>query len=128
MPPLSRHAAAAPPPPSRHGRAVTVAPPQRMPHSPLAPLTRAARPRPATAQDPCCFHGCNRHDRIREYNTFVKSQVSGLFQTCITTGNAHEINPRDKVVIGSLLDKLRIAGTLSAADVDELPFNSLREW
>jgi len=36
---------------------------------------------------------------------------------------------RDRVVIGSLLDKWRISnGTLSAADVDELPFNSMREW
>ena len=80
-------------------------------------------------QDPCCFHGCSRHDRIREYNAFVRGQVEGRFVTCVTTGNAHEINVRDRVVIGSLLDKWRISnGTLSAADVDELPFNSMREW
>jgi len=47
----------------------------------------------------------------------------------VTTGNAHEINLRDKVVIGSLLDKWRInGGALTAADIDELPFNTMREW
>ena len=80
-------------------------------------------------QDPCCFHGCSRHERIRAYNAFVRGQIGGRFATCVTTGNAHEVNVRDRVVIGSLLDKWRIAGgVLSAADVDELPFNSMREW
>jgi hypothetical protein len=80
-------------------------------------------------QDPCCFHGCSRHDRIRAYNAFVRGEIAGRFATCVTQGNAHEINPRDKVVIGSLLDKWRIrGGALTAADVDELPFNTMREW
>ena len=79
-------------------------------------------------QDPCCFHGCGRHDRVREYNAWVKSQIQGKFQTAVTQGNAHETNPRDKAIIGSLLDKLRIAGALTAADVEQLPFNTLREW
>lgn len=81
-------------------------------------------------KDPCCFHGCTRHDRIRTYNAFVRSQTAGRFATCVTQGNAHEVNPRDKVVIGSLLDKWRMSagGALAAADVDELPFNTMREW
>ena len=80
-------------------------------------------------QDPCCFHGCSRHDRIRDYNAFVRGEIAGRFATCVTQGNAHEINPRDKVVIGSLLDKWRIrGGALTAQDVDELPFNTMREW
>ena len=31
-------------------------------------------------------------------------------------------------IIASLLDKLRIANTLTPADVAELPFNTMREW
>ena len=44
------------------------------------------------------------------------------------SGNVHEVNPRDRVVLAMLLDKLRIAGALTAADLDSLPFNTLREW
>jgi len=65
---------------------------------------------------------------VRDYNAWVKSQIGGKFQTAITQGNAHETNLRDKTIIGSLLDKLRIAGALTDADVEELPFNTLREW
>jgi hypothetical protein len=79
-------------------------------------------------QDPCCFHGCGRHDRIREYNAFVHSQIGGQFVTAATVGNAHEVNFRDKVIIASLLDNLRIQGNLSASQVEYLPFNTLREW
>ena len=113
---------------ARHKGARHAAARTRLPHA----CSRARAP-PNCCDTPfpersCCFHGCSRHARIREYNAFVKGEVGGLFQTCVTTGNAHEINPRDRVVIGSLLDKLRIAGNLSAADVEQLPFNSLREW
>ena len=79
-------------------------------------------------QDPCCFHGCGRHDRIREYNSFVRAEAAGAFVTAVTQGNAHEVNPRDKVIIGGLLDQLRISGSLSRGDVDALPFNTMREW
>lgn len=80
-------------------------------------------------QDPCCFHGCGRHDRIRAYNADVAgSGAAGLFQTAVTTGNVHEVNPRDKVILASLLDKLRIAGALLPDDVRRLPFNTLEEW
>jgi hypothetical protein len=77
-------------------------------------------------QDPCCFHGCHRHARIRQYNAWVSEVAGGLFQTCVTSGNVHEVNPRDKVVFGSLLDKFRISG-LERADLNTLPFNLLRE-
>ena len=79
-------------------------------------------------QDPCCFHGCHRHGRIRQYNEWVAGVGAGLFQTCVTAGNVHEVNPRDKAVFASLLDKYRIAGALTRADLDALPFNLLREY
>jgi hypothetical protein len=79
-------------------------------------------------QDPCCFHGCHRHARIRQYNEWVAGVGAGLFQTCVTAGNVHEVNLRDKAVFASLLDKYRIAGALSRADLDALPFNLLREY
>lgn len=79
-------------------------------------------------QDPCCFHGCGRHDRIRAYNAWVNSEAGGEFQTAITSGNIHEVNVRDRVIIASLLDELRIAGNLTRAQLDKLPFNTLREW
>ena len=79
-------------------------------------------------KDSCCFHACGRHDRIRGYNSYVRSQVEGRFVTAATVGNAHEMNSRDKTILALLLDKLRIAGALTAADVDELPFNTMREW
>lgn len=79
-------------------------------------------------QDPCCFHGCGRHDRIRAYNADVATAAAGLFQTVVTTGNVHEVNPRDRVVIAALLDRLRMSGRLQPGDVRRLPFNTLEEW
>lgn len=38
-------------------------------------------------QDPCCFHGCGRHDRIRQYNEWVQGVTAGAFQSVITVGN-----------------------------------------
>ena len=77
--------------------------------------------------DPCCFHGHGRHGRILEFNARVQAQVAGHFETCPTVGNVHEVNPRDKVVAGMLIDKLRTSGRLQPADF-ALPFNTLRQW
>ncbi|CAK9008078.1 unnamed protein product [Durusdinium trenchii] len=52
--------------------------------------------------DPCCFHGCGRHNRIEEYGRFVRASSQGLFQTVVTEGNRHEVNVRDKILIGNL--------------------------
>lgn len=79
-------------------------------------------------KDACCFHGCGRHDRIRAYNEFVQGEAAGNFVTAVTTGNVHEVNYRDKTIIAGLLDQLRIKGRLTPSDVQELPFNTLREW
>ena len=79
-------------------------------------------------QDDCCFHGCGRHDRIREYNTRVRAQAAGAFQTVVTQGGVHEVNPRDKIVIGLLADQLRTRGVVTRADTAALPYNTLNEW
>ena len=79
-------------------------------------------------QDPCCFHGCGRHDRIREYRGWAAAQAGGVFHAAVTAGNKHETNGRDKTIIAALIEKLRLAGALSAEDVAQLPFDTLREW
>ena len=78
--------------------------------------------------DPCCFHGYGRHDRIRAYNTVVQARIKGHFETVPTVGNVHECNPRDKVVLGTMVDKIRRHGKLSPNDFAALPFNTLQEW
>eukprot|EP00927_Polykrikos_kofoidii_P054348 TRINITY_DN48777_c0_g1_i1.p1 TRINITY_DN48777_c0_g1~~TRINITY_DN48777_c0_g1_i1.p1 ORF type:complete len:455 (+),score=44.30 TRINITY_DN48777_c0_g1_i1:107-1471(+) len=77
--------------------------------------------------DPCCFHACHRHERISDYNSWVQSQIAGRFATVATSGNLHEVNPRDKVIVGAFIEKLRMAGELTAADFSTIPFNLIRK-
>eukprot|EP00929_Paragymnodinium_shiwhaense_P060681 TRINITY_DN30303_c0_g1_i1.p1 TRINITY_DN30303_c0_g1~~TRINITY_DN30303_c0_g1_i1.p1 ORF type:complete len:439 (+),score=39.07 TRINITY_DN30303_c0_g1_i1:45-1319(+) len=76
--------------------------------------------------DDCCFHACGRHERISSYNSWVRSQMRGNFVTSATEGNVHEVNPRDKIIMGMMLEKWR-KGTLSARDFEQMPF-SLTPW
>ncbi len=69
------------------------------------------------------YHACGRHDRIRAYNEFVQSQIQGKFATVATAGNIHEVNYRDKVVLGSFIEKFRSKGNLSDTDFEHIPFN-----
>ncbi len=82
--------------------------------------------------DPCCFHGCGRHDRIRAYNADIRARLAaragGAFATLVSRGNAHEVNYRDRAVIASLLDKYMLFGAVNQTDLDNAPFNTLREW
>ena len=78
-------------------------------------------------QDPCCFHGCGRHARIREYNGYVAGVAGGNFRTAVTAGNVHEVNPRDRAILAGLLHRLDRAGSLDADDVRRIPFNLLDE-
>ena len=78
--------------------------------------------------DPCCFHACHRHDRIRTYNQYVQHTAQGAFGTVATVGNAHEVNIRDKMVVGSILDKYRVNGIITQTDINNLPYNTLKEW
>ena len=79
-------------------------------------------------QDQCCFHACGRHDRIRAYGEWVRAVTQGAFQTVVTRGNVHEVNPRDRVVLASALDEFRGTGAVSQAFATALPFNALKEW
>lgn len=76
-------------------------------------------------QDPCCFHGCGRHARIRAYNAWVQSQVQGAFATAVTAGNVHEVNPRDKLVLGGLLGAIVARGFVNVSDLAHVPFSLL---
>jgi hypothetical protein len=58
----------------------------------------------------------------------VRGEGKGGFVTAVTQGNAHEVNPRDKVILGGLLEELRVGGKLTRAFIDALPFNTMREW
>jgi hypothetical protein len=79
-------------------------------------------------QDNCCFHGCGRHDRIREYGDRVRGAARGAFETAVTVGNVHEVNLRDRTILASVLDEFRRTGAVSQAYASSLPFNTLREW
>jgi len=73
--------------------------------------------------DNCCFHGCGRHDRIRDYNAFVRASASGQFVTSVTEGNIHEVNPRDRVIIANAIDTWRRGGgRLTEEDMRRIPF------
>ncbi|CAJ1337807.1 unnamed protein product [Effrenium voratum] len=76
--------------------------------------------------DPCCFHGCGRHERIEDFNRYVRGRAAGLFRTVVTEGNMHEVNPRDKIVAGILIEKISRGKAISPADL-QTPFNLLAE-
>ncbi|CAK9072027.1 unnamed protein product [Durusdinium trenchii] len=76
--------------------------------------------------DPCCFHGCGRHRRIQEYGDFVRARSAGHFRTVVTEGNLHLVNPREKIIIGTLLYKMARGQAVTAADL-LTPFDLLRE-
>lgn len=78
--------------------------------------------------DSCCFRSQGRHGRIIEYNTWVQTQTAGRFQTTPTVGNIHEVNWRDKTIIGGLLSRYLKAGKLTEADWGNVPFDILRAW
>lgn len=83
--------------------------------------------RPVDSVNVCSGHG--RHDEIRKYNDFVRSQIDGHFETCPTMGHIHEVNLRDKTVAALLIDNLRVNGALTnASGLFHLPFNTLHQW
>ena len=76
--------------------------------------------------DSCCFRGAGLFSEIKEYNAYVQGQVKGWMQTAVTAGNYHEVNPRDKVLIALLVEKLRRKGKLDSTDFMFLPFDDLQ--
>ena len=76
--------------------------------------------------DSCCFRGGGLHEQIKKYNTYAQGQVKGWFQTAVTAGNYHEVNPRDKVIVALIVEKLRRGGgKLTQQDFAGLPFDDL---
>ena len=76
--------------------------------------------------DSCCFRAAGLHDALRRYNTFVQARVGGWMQTAVTSGNFHEVNPRDYVLVAYLVERLRRRGHLTQADFELLPYDDLR--
>ena len=80
--------------------------------------------------DSCCFRAGGLHTNITRYNTWAQGQVTaakgGWFQTAVTAGNYHEVNPRDKVIVATMLEKFRHKnGKLTQSDFEHLPFDDL---
>ena len=84
--------------------------------------------------DSCCFQAGGFHDNITAYNKFVQAQLTdgqSWFQTSANLGNFHEINYRDKVTMGMMIERLRRKGKggLKRAHFEDLPFNViLNDW
>lgn len=72
------------------------------------------------------FRGAGNFDGIQAYNAFAHEQVGGWFQTVVTAGNYHEVNLRDKIVIVTMIERLRRNGKLNKDDFAHLPFDDLR--
>ena len=47
-------------------------------------------------------------------------------QTAVTAGNSHQVNPRDKVLVAVMVERLRRNGKLAKRDFAALPFDDLR--
>lgn len=92
--------------------------------------------------DSCCFRSGPRHPAIIAYNQEVAERLtaaaakngsggSGTMCTVATAGNVHEVNMRDKAVIGYLIDRYDQGGGPALPRVTEcphLPFNVLHRW
>jgi len=76
--------------------------------------------------DSCCFRAAGLEDGIKEYNAFAQRHAQGWMQTVVTAGNYHQVNPRDKVVVASVVERLRHNGKLTRADFAKLPFDDLQ--
>ena len=76
--------------------------------------------------DSCCFRAAGLEDGIASYNRFAQQRVGGWFQTAVTTGNYHEVNGRDKVLVAYLVERLRRRGHLIRSDFELLPFDELQ--
>ena len=78
--------------------------------------------------DSCCFATAGLHANVTQYNRFVQGELRaasspGWFQTSANLGNYHEVNYRDKVVIGTMIERLRRPGGITRAHYDDIPFN-----
>ena len=76
--------------------------------------------------DSCCFRAAGLHDPIRTYNKYVQARVGGWMQTAVTSGNFHEVNARDLVLVAMLVERLRRKGAVGRDDMELLPFDDLQ--
>ena len=78
--------------------------------------------------DNCCFSAAGVHERIRAYNAHVQARGRGWMQTAVTQGEWHEVKPRDRALIGLMVEEMR-GGRLGRAVLEErlrtLPFDLL---
>jgi hypothetical protein len=82
--------------------------------------------------DSCCFATAGLHKNISAYNQFVQAELrkqtsggSGWFQTAANLGNFHEINYRDKTVLGVMIERLRRPQGITRAHFEDIPFDVL---
>jgi hypothetical protein len=78
--------------------------------------------------DSCCHRAGGLHDEIVAYNRFVQAHTRGWFQTIANLGNFHEVNFRDKVVLGMMIESKRagvLGKTSRAAGFGNIPFDVL---
>ena len=78
--------------------------------------------------DSCCHRAGGLHDEIVAYNRFVQAHTRGWFQTTANFGNFHEVNFRDKVVLGMMIESKRagvLGKTSRAAGFGNIPFDVL---
>lgn len=80
--------------------------------------------------DSCCFATAGQHDKIARYNAFVQRTLvkigGGWMQTAANWGNFHEVNYRDKTVIGAMIERLRRKAGLKPSHFDDIPFDILQ--
>jgi len=78
--------------------------------------------------DSCCFRGAGLFDPIKAYNKIVNAaeNAKGYMQTAVTSGNYHQVNQRDKILISIMIEKLRRKGNLTKEDFAFLPYDDLR--
>ncbi len=78
--------------------------------------------------DPCCYSAQYMHPEIKQYNAFISnlSAHEGAFQTVVTSGNIHQVNQRDKVIVALLIERLRRNGKVEQPDMAHVPFDLLQ--
>jgi len=78
--------------------------------------------------DPCCYQAQHVHDGLVAVNRFIHAQPSlgGWMQTYVTSGNIHQANYRDKVIVATLIERLRRFGVVDKGAMAVLPFDMLQ--
>jgi len=74
--------------------------------------------------DSCCFRGVGFHSDIAQYNRFIHPKINGWMQTAITSGNFHQVNVRDKVIVAKYVELLR-KRNVQSRDFIDIPFDIL---